>query len=198
MKETQKQNRLGSRKGLLIAVVVLITAVLSVGGTLAWLTDSTDSVTNTFTASKIDITLTEDAGRTASYEFKMLPGADITKDPKVTVKKDSEDCWLFVSIAETDNFDDFMTYDVADGWTALSGVTGVYYREVTASTTADQAFSVLAGDKVMVNNDVDGTAMEALTAETYPKLTFTAFACQKAGIGSAAAAWAEVQQPSSN
>ena len=118
-----------------VAVAALLLFCV-VGGTIAWLKTQTDAVVNTFTAGDIDITLTE-----TDREYKMVPGTTIAKDPKVTVEADSEDCWLFVKVDKTDNFDSFMTYAIADGWEALSGEDGVYYREVK-TTDAEREFSV--------------------------------------------------------
>ena len=108
-------------------------------GAIAWLTDQTQEVKNTFTVGNIDIELAETAD-----DFKMVPGNDIAKDPVVTVKAGSEDCWLFVKIDESANLADFIAYEVADGWTALEGEDGVYYREVAAAEE-DAAFSVAGG-----------------------------------------------------
>ena len=95
-----------------------------VGGTLAWLTDQTDEVKNTFTVGDINIGLTE-----TTADYKMVPGNTIAKDPTVTVKANSEACWLFVQVTESTDLKDFITYAIAEGWTALPGVDGVYYRE---------------------------------------------------------------------
>ena len=125
----------------------------------------------------------------------MIPGYTIDKDPKVTVKAGSEKCFLFVKVEKSTNFDSFMTYDMADGWTALAGVNGVYYRVVD---TADMgtAYSVLANDRVTVRDTVTKADMNALTEATQPTLTFTAYACQyNSSNGThfeAADAWAKV------
>lgn len=172
----------------LLLALVLVFGV-AVGGTLAWLTDKTDAVKNTFTTSDIDIELKE-----TKTDFKMVPGCDIDKDPKVTVKANSEKCWLFVKLDKSDNFDTFMTYDMADGWTELTGETGVYYRVVDASTS-DTSFDVLKDNKVTVRSDVTKAQMNGLTTDTYPTLTVTAYASQWANGSSnfdAAAAWANV------
>ena len=116
------------KKTLITVLATLLICASVVGTTLAWLTDKTDAITNTFTYGDINITLTETTGT----EYKMVPGQTVAKDPTITVDKDSEACWLFVKIDESTNFDDFMTYEVADGWTALPDNAGVYYREVTA------------------------------------------------------------------
>ena len=81
-----------------------------------------------------------------------------------------------------------MTYDMADGWTALPGVTGVYYREV-AATTAATDFSVLKDNSVLVKDSVTKADLNALTRDTFPTLTFTAYAVQKDNVATATDAW---------
>lgn len=168
---------------LVLALTLLVAGV--VGGTLAWLTDQTAEVKNTFTVGDINIGLTE-----TTADYKMVPGNTIAKDPTVTVKANSEACWLFVKVTESTDLKDFITYAIAEGWTALPGVDGVYYREVPASA-ADQPFSVLKGDAVTVNSDV---TKEMLTAKDFanPTLTFKAYAVQKDNVASASDAWAKV------
>lgn len=158
----------------------------TVAGTLAWLTDKTEPVVNTFTVGDINITLTE----SENLDLKMVPGQTITKDPKVTVKTGSEACWLFVKIEKSANFDDFMTFEMADGWIALSGHAGVYYRNVDA-TNADTGFDVLKDNKVMVLETVTKTMLEGAKTNA-PTLTFTAYAVQKDGINDATTAWGKV------
>lgn len=176
------------RKKLLILIACLSVVLCTlVTGTIAWLTDKTDSITNEFTPSDISITLTE----SENLDLKMVPGKAIAKDPKVTVKANSEPCWIFVKIEESTNFDTFMTYAIADGWTQLTGVDGVYYREVSSSTEA-QKFSVLANDQVTVKSEVTKLQMNALTTENYPTLTFTAYAIQQEGFETANDAWNEI------
>lgn len=158
----------------------------TVAGTLAWLTDTTEPVVNTFTVGDINITLTE----SENLDLKMVPGRPIEKDPKVTVKAGSEACWLFVKVEKSANFDDFMTFEMADGWIALSGYAGVYYRNVDA-TNADTGFDVLKDKKVMVLETVTKTMLEGAKTNA-PTLTFTAYAVQKDGINDATTAWGKV------
>lgn len=170
---------------LVLALTLLVAGV--VGGTLAWLTDQTAEVKNTFTVGDINIGLTE-----TTADYKMVPGNTIAKDPTVTVKANSEACWLFVKVTESTNLKAFISYDIARGWTALSGVDGVYYREVPASA-ADQTFSVLADDAVTVKSDVTKTTLETAKTDA-PTLTFKAYAIQKDHFTTADAAWAEVSK----
>ena len=199
---------------MMLAVVLIVTA--TVAGTVAWLTDKTDSVVNTFTESDVDISLSETTGNS----YKMVPGATIDKDPVATVVAGSEACYLFVEISETGGytvgettytFDDFMTYAIAAGWNLLGGTPGaaidtaeedayVIYRTVSASD-ADQPFDVLAGtvdsgkmvNQITVKDTVTKAMMDGLTSDNYPKLTFTAYAIQQEGFATAALAWDEVR-----
>lgn len=170
---------------LVLALTLLVAGI--VGGTLAWLTDQTAEVKNTFTVGDINISLTE-----TTADYKMVPGNTIAKDPTVTVKANSEACWLFVQVTESTDLKDFITYAIAEGWTALPGVDGVYYREVPTSA-ADQTFSVLAGDAVTVKSDVTRTMLETAKTDA-PTLTFKAYAIQKDHFATADAAWAEVSK----
>ena len=182
------------KKALFIMLSAALIVCSTVAGTLAWLTDTTEPVVNTFTVGDINITLTE----SENLDLKMVPGQTITKDPKVTVKDGSEACWLFVKIEKSANFDDFMTFEMADGWIALAEQDGVYYREV-ATTTADTDISVLKDNKVMVLDTVTKAMLEGVKNaddgtpnENAPTLTFTAYAVQKDGINDATTAWGKV------
>lgn len=178
------------KKAWLSALAVILVLCCAVGGTLAWLTQKTDAVVNTFTVGDINITLTE-----TEREYKMVPGNTIDKDPIVTVQAGSEACWLFVKVEKSANFDTFMTCAMATGWTALAGQEGVYYRQVDAAAAAAGAsFAVLVGNQVTVKDTVTKTMLNALTPATYPTLTFTAYAVQMDNVADVAAAWAEVNR----
>ena len=177
-------------------VAVLLVAVLlvggTVGGTLAWLVSKPNSVVNTFTFGDINAQLTETTGAT----YKIVPGNNITKDPKVTVLANSEACWLFVKIeeanwpkfTESDQTTRKVTYEVVDDWIALTDVPGVYYREVPASTT-NTDFYVLKNNQVTVSNTLTKEEVSTITTSTSPTLTFTAYAVQKDHVADAATAW---------
>lgn len=187
MKHYEKRRSVSGRLFILMLALVLVLGC-AVGGTVAWLVAKTDPVVNTFTYGDINIALTET--KPANQQAKIIPGVDIEKDPKVTVKAGSEACWLFVKVEEEGTFvADKVTYSVADGWTQGDDTdipANVYYREVGA-VTADTDFYVLNGNKVTVSNSL---TKEDIANITQPKLTFTAYAVQKDGMDTAAAAWA--------
>lgn len=167
----RRRRRRNTLKPMLIAMAVVLLLGCVTGGTLAWLTATTDEVTNTFTVGDINITLDE-----TTSDYKMIPGYTIAKDPKVTVAANSEKCYLFVKVTKSTNFDNYMTYEMASGWTAVDGTTGVYYRVVEPSTS-EQKFSVLKDDQVSVLGTVTKAAMETANASK-PTLTFQAAAVQ--------------------
>ena len=181
------------KKATIAVTALLLVLCFAIGGTLAWLVDKSDAVVNTFTYGDINIDLSETTGN----EYKMIPGNDITKDPKVTVEANSEACWLFVKVEKSATYDSYLAdYTIADGWTALDGVDGVYYREVNADTAkAGTSYQVLKGDTVTVLDSVKKSDMEAIKNGTVdePTLTFTAYAVQKDGFNTAALAWAEIK-----
>ena len=169
------------KRTLALLCAVMMVVGVAAGGTLAWLVSKPDSVTNTFTTSDVDITLTEPEGKQNNYEFQMVPGKTITKDPKVTVTAGSLDSYIFVEITKSDNYDDFLDgYTVANGWTAVGdSAPGVYYREYTSSDKAVD-YQILANNQVKVKDDVTKADMDSLTSrDRYPTLTFTAYAIQK-------------------
>jgi len=166
------------KKTLITILATVLVCCCVAGTTYAWLVAKTDPIVNTFTYGNIKITLKE----SDNLDLKMVPGALIEKDPEVTVVSGSEDCWLFIKIDKGNNFDYFMTFEIADGWTHLDGVDGVYYRQVT-SASEDQLFGVIKDDTVTVKSTVTTEDLNALDhADKMPTLTLTAYAVQLEGF----------------
>lgn len=82
---------------LMAAIAVMLVAVLVVGGTLAYFTDKTDPVKNTFTVGNVAIDLTEPSWN-ADESHTLYPGASYAKDPTITVKEGSQDAYVFLEI----------------------------------------------------------------------------------------------------
>ncbi len=198
--------RRSTLKKLITVLSMILVMLIGVAGTLSYLQVATQPVQNTFAPSNIGLKL-EETERT----YKMIPGVDMPKDPKVTVSGDV-DAYVFVKIDEAGSvtvseteytLDDFLTYAIAAGWTVHTGTvdtndsssgneTVVIYREVKVLDTT-KTFSVLAEDKVSTNAGVTKEMMNAYTDGSI-KLTFTAYAIQKAGFeGKIAEAWTAAQ-----
>lgn len=191
-----KNRRNVSNKTVAILLALVLAIGCAVGGTLAWLISQTNPVVNTFTYGDINIDLKEDT----KGPYTITPGKNITKDPKVTVKANSEACWLFVKVKE-ENWPTFtdadgtkkVSYHIADGWNALQGQTDVYYREVAAANDKAQEFPVLKDNTVTVRDTLTKDEVNKLKNSSKPtQLTFTAYAVQKDSIATAAEAWAKI------
>lgn len=184
MKHVANRRRSVSSRAFIALLALVLVIGCVAGGTVAWLVATSDTVTNTFTYGDINITLAETTGE----DYKIIPGKDIPKDPKVTVTAGSEACWLFVKVEESGTFvADKVTYAIDKDWTALEGEKGVYYRKV-AAVTADTDFSVLEGNKITVKDTLTKGDIKDIAA-TNPTLTFTAYAVQQENIPDAATAW---------
>lgn len=196
------------KKKFLIPIMVLILVIGAIGGTLAWLYDTTGPVTNTFTVGKVDIDLNEtdqnDSGKTTmENSYKLIPGKEYSKDPKVTVTAESENSWVFVKVEKMNNIDSLIDYKIRldqGEWSALTGHPDVYYREYTGPEAA--TYYVLKGSEDNPNGCVtikSGLTNEDLTKVTgNPQLKFTAYAIQKDGFDTPEAAWKEVSKPNGN
>lgn len=188
-RHTIRRRRSVSGRAFVTLLALVLVFGCAVGGTFAWLTAKTDPVVNTFTYGDINIDLAETTGS----GYKIVPGVNIEKNPKVTVKAGSEACWLFVKVEEKGTFvANKVTYSIAEGWTKGDGTNipaNVYYRAVDAVKN-DADFAVLKDNKIYVSEELSKSDIQSITAQ--PELTFTAYAVQKDGVTSAAAAWAKV------
>ncbi len=77
-----------------VALIVCMLAIMLVGASLAYFTD-TDDATNEFTIGKIDITLNEDFVQGS----KLQPGKKINKDVTITLEEGSEDAYVWYTYA---------------------------------------------------------------------------------------------------
>lgn len=176
-------------KKLLAVLSVFTILVCCASGSLAWLTASSAPSVSEFSVGKIDVTLTDDTNNTAAV---LIPGTTTARDPYVTVKGGSVDCWLFVVVDKAGEAGDCLGWQPAADWILLSGNADadVYYRMVSSSP-ADQVFHVVGGGAVTVVSDLTRTQINGMAANP-PTLTFTARAIQYAGFPGPAAAWAQI------
>ena len=195
MKHVANRRRSVSSRAFIALLALVLVIGCVAGGTVAWLVAKTDPVVNTFTYGNINITLAETTGE----DYKIIPGKDIPKDPKVTVTAGSEACWLFVKVEKVGDIGtsttDPVRYAIDTGWTQLKDkdgkdVSGVYYRLVDAVDN-DTAFNVLKDNKIIVSGELTKETINGYAVQQ-PKLTFTAYAVQKENIDNAADAWAKV------
>lgn len=195
------------KKTLAIILAFVLIVGATVAGTVAYLVDDTETITNTFTVGDITIDLTEtwnaksDPKLDANDIWKgtVVPGTPLAKDPKVIVKAGSEACWLFVKLEKVnwpaDPAGSKITYSVREGWTELTEGSGIYYRQVDASeATKNVEFDVLADNTVYVDATLKKSEVSNLGQF---QLNITAYAVQQANVADATAAW-DIAKDSAN
>ena len=91
------------KRKTIVVLSILLTALMVIGGTLAYFTDEEEAV-NVVTFGGVDIELTEELYEEATGgDFIMedvMPGMTITKDPKITCVDGP--CWLRVKVTISD------------------------------------------------------------------------------------------------
>ena len=132
------------RRVTVVTAAVLLAGAMLVGVTYAYLVSRASPLVNTFVSGDIEISLTESTGST----YTLVPGCTLQKDPRITVKDGSEECWLFFRL-EDETPEGIVDYSPDDGWNALSGEAGVYWRRVS-ECREDKVYSILKGDCITV------------------------------------------------
>lgn len=175
------------KKRILIPIVaVLIISAMTVGVSYAFLASKSHRIENTFVAGEISLTLTETTGS----NYVLVPGNKVSKNPRITVEKGSEECWLFFKEERQGLPDDIISYTYEDGWNALDGEEGVYWRRVSESAM-DKTYGILKGNSFNVSYDVTEERLASLGGES--RLVYLAYAVQYDGISTPEKAWEILQ-----
>lgn len=207
------------KKTIAIIALVVLVAVASVLGTLAYLT-STDTVKNTFTVGKVNITLDEaevdmngvavtPAKRVKKNEYKLMPGHTYTKDPMVTVLAGSEPSYIkmTVTFSKANELDAIFAPTGADltsifkGYDSANWIAKGNTKDAAANTrtyefwykeTVGAPTADVALDALFDSITIPGEITQA-QLETIKDMTITvtAYAIQADGFANADAAWAK-------
>ena len=103
--------------------------------------------------------------------YTLIPGLDVPKDPHVVITKPNN-LPVYVYVEVVSNLPSTITFELADGWTKVDGVTApnggtvyVYNDAITASGT----FFILENNKIMVSQKLlsDTTADIKMTIYAY-------------------------------
>ena len=107
-----------AKKVLTLVCCAVLLVCISVGATIAYLTSTTEVVTNTFTVGDIEITLDEAkvvkdgnddyvadgdtrieaSSKEVEQSYKLHPGINVLKDPTIRLDEDSENCYIVAKI----------------------------------------------------------------------------------------------------
>lgn len=184
-----------ARKVLLLVLCAALLVSATVMGTLAYLKDTTETVTNTFTVGNVSFDAesaldeadvdeygkVESEDRVTENEYKLIPGHTYTKDPTVHMSKTSEDCWLFVKvengISGIEAAETIAVQMARLGWTEIEDNV-YYYKDVVT-----KGQNVVVFETFTLKDDAD------VATYANAEITIMAYAIQKDGFDTAAAAW---------
>ena len=194
-------------KALLLVLCAIMLVTASIMGTVAYLTSTTETVSNTFSVGQVNIALSEtkvdvygakltgDAAGTTSQgqAYKMLPGHEYVKDPTITVTAGSEPCWLFVKVENGISAYEATTNTIAsqlttNGWQLVDGQTNVYWHAVVDARAAAQTVKVF--EKFVIADAADAVKDWSFVTSENTKVSVTAYAIQSDGFTDAKTAWA--------
>lgn len=195
---------MNAKKIVTAGLALVMVAGISVAGTLAFLTDDTDLVKNTFTVGNVNITLDEanvdkkdaegvdnsSVARDTANTYKLIPGSTYDKDPIVHVTKDSEPCWVIVDVnnglgdAEAavteDSLGTIADQITANGWTKKGDY---YYMEVNQEDLDEvedgKTLDLTVFTKFAIKGDLEDATYEDLADA---EITIKAFAIQSEGV----------------
>jgi len=184
---------MNAKKIVTAGLALVMVAGISVAGTLAFLTDDTGPVTNTFTVGAgVAIALDEakvgddgkeivgeGAGRVYENDYNPIPGGTYDKDPTVHVTGD--DCFVFVKVTNeisgAEATDNTIANQILNKWTAVSGKSGVYFYDEDKDGVPDTKSE---GDDCVVfeNFSIKSLSNDEYKALNGKRITVTAFAIQ--------------------
>lgn len=133
---------MNKKKLLVLLTSLTLVAVVGIGATLAYFTDS-DAATNVITMGHVDVDLEEpnfDPDDDDDTIEDVTPGQEIVKDPTIKVVEGSEDAYIRAKIELSSNLNAEQAKElmngikIKDGW-YLSADGYYYYNEVVTSET---------------------------------------------------------------
>lgn len=190
-----------ARKALLLVLCAILLIVASVMGTLAYLTDTADKVTNTFTVGNVSFAeiaideatadeygVADATNRTAEgNEYKLIPGHNYAKDPVIYMSATTEDAWLFVKInngiaaIEAAGNTTIHAQMLANGWEVINEAKGIYGH--TAKVSKNDGIETFESFTIATDANVASYGAAEITIEAY--------AVQYDGLASVQDAWAK-------
>ncbi|MDL2249597.1 SipW-dependent-type signal peptide-containing protein [Lachnospiraceae bacterium OttesenSCG-928-J05] len=190
-----------NKKKISVIVAIFLIAVIGIGATLAYLSDTANTVTNAFTVGDVEAETWEkvpggedglvDNEEGFRYE-DMVPGVAMAKAPYVKVLADSVDAYVYANVTGLNGVIQIMYGENegfnTDDWTAVAVDqfgNGLYrYNDIVESNAADVpttcVFDFVKLNRGIENGD-DGLTLdgESVTADD---LKIQGFVIQAAGI----------------
>lgn len=165
---------MSKRKILALATAVCAVAILAIGGTLAYFTE-TEKATNTFTVGKVDITLTEPnwEGTGSKDAPEVYPGEALAKDPTVT-NDGANPCFVRIKVTGLDCLSgagnityrtDYVNKKLGDNWVLHTDGYFYYNKVLEVGKTTDALFDQIVIPTDLKNGDAKTEFNVVVSAE---------------------------------
>lgn len=186
------------------AISLMLIVCFAITGTVAWLIDATEEVTDKFTFGDVEIELYDDDKvtlwgndailnkRSANGDNKLIPGATIPFTPCVK-NIGSEDCYVFIKVVPNATLaaETKVPFSLSGtGWEAVTGVENVYVygtnNQPTRLDAGNNSFTTALAGQVTVNTSMTAAELATLAGKNpQPKITIVAYAIQADYLGDA-------------
>lgn len=178
------------KKIVALALVFCLSLAIGVGGTLAYLTATTGTVTNTFTVGNVSFTgagldeadvdeygvkeYKEDGktlkDRVTENKYKLVPGHTYVKDPTIHMSSTTEECYLFVTVENgisdietTESGKTIAEQMAAKGWKEVKNTSGTVVAYVYYGTTTKDGVTTVNTARAKVGASEDVVVFESFT-----------------------------------
>lgn len=185
------------KKTLTIALSMVLVAAIAVTGTLAFLTDESNILTNKFKFGNTEVTIAEPdwtAALGGEEAMKVVPGETVDKDPTVTVKG-SEEVYVYAYVNNA--LADYVTIGaIGSNWTAVNGpdgLAGLYRYNTTVTPAADGTTLEPLFETVTISDEITQEELETSNPFTDGTITVQAYVHQAAEAGQTVADAAAVE-----
>ena len=185
------------KKSLITMLVALsLVAVVGIGATLAYLSDSTQTLDNTFTVgADIDISLVEHEGNVSGNEITtgkaftdLQPGDVLYKDPTVTVSANSTACRVFMKVTGIDALEAIDTNGTVAGTDySVTGFTANWVKvanpdkSIPADLNKKDGIYQYVGIKADANDIVIKAALNTVLEPLFTNVTYSTDALSTEG-----------------
>lgn len=175
------------KKTLTIALSMVLVAAIAVTGTLAFLTDKSEVLTNTFTFGNTEVTIAEPKWDAALAEngvagdMKVVPGQTVAKDPTVTVKGTEE---VYVYAYVNNALAGHVTIGtIGSNWTPVDNLTGLYRYNTTVTPAAGGTELEPLFNTVTISDEITQEELETSNPFTDGSITVQAYVHQAQELG---------------
>ena len=180
------------KKTLTLVLSLALAVAIGIGGTLAYLTSKTQTISNTFTIGSVAVSLyeTDKEGNkvTNGIQYTVAPGQSAKKDPTIEVTSE-DDAWVFIGF---NNSSTVINHDgINEGWTQVGTFTedSVTYTVYGYNSIVEKDGTATLFDNINFSDSISGNTVSATETIDGSAIKVIGFGVQTEGFDTAQSAW---------